>query len=97
MATSIFSSAIYAADAGSNDTYVITLNPVPDAYTTGMFILFKANTANTGACTLNVNGLGATSIKKGGGAATDPSNGDIAAGQIMAVVYDGTNFQLIGV
>jgi hypothetical protein len=97
MATSIFSSAIYAADASSTDTYVITLSPVPDAYTNGMLILFKANTANTGACTINVNGLGAKSIKKGGGAATDPGNGDIAAGQIMAIVYDGTNFQIIGV
>lgn len=50
-------SYLYAEDAGANDTYVITLVPAITAYTTGMRILFKAATSNTGACTLNVNGL----------------------------------------
>jgi hypothetical protein len=44
---------IYAADAGSSDTYAITLTPIPKEYTTGMMVTFKANTANTGAATLN--------------------------------------------
>lgn len=83
---------VYAADAGSNDTYVITLSPVPAALETGMVIQFKANTINTGACTLNVNSLGAKSIKKQND--QDPVDGDIEAGQIVTVVYDGTNFQM---
>jgi hypothetical protein len=82
----------YAADAGANDTYVITLTPAPTAYTTGMEIKFKANTINTGACTLNVNSLGAKDIRKNG--TTVLTDGDIAAGQIVTVVYDGTQFQL---
>ena len=53
----------YAADAGANDTYAITLVPALTAYTTGQIIRFKANTVNTGACTINVNSLGAKSIK----------------------------------
>jgi hypothetical protein len=83
----------YAADAGANDTYVITLSPAPTAYTTGMLIHFKANTANTGACTLNVNSLGAKSIVNRYN--TNLFNNQIKSGQIVSVVYDGTNFQVI--
>ena len=49
----------FAADAEASDAYVITLSPAPTALYTGMKITFSANTANTGACTLNVNSLGA--------------------------------------
>ena len=86
---------VYAADGGSNDTYVIVLPVAPAAYTdiTGLPIAFKANTVNTGAATLNVNTLGAKTIKKNG--SEDLEDGDIGAGQIVIVVYDGTNFQLL--
>lgn len=86
--------AFYAADAGSNDTYAITLSPAPASYTaiTGLPINFKANTANTGAATLNVNSLGAKTIKKFND--QDLATGDIEASQIVTVVYDGTNFQM---
>src|SRR5690348_5539880 len=47
----------FGADAGSNDTYVVTLDPAPAAYETGAHYRFKANTANTGACTFNFNSL----------------------------------------
>jgi hypothetical protein len=83
-------SETYAADAGANDTYAITLSPAPAAYTTGMVVRFKANTINTGAATLNVNGLGAKTIVKG--VSTTLDSGDIAASQFITVVYDGTNF-----
>lgn len=85
-------SVIYAADSGANDTYAVTLSPVPSAYTTGMVVNFKANTANTGAATLNVNSLGAKTIKKNKD--QDLSDNDIKSGQIVTVVYDGTNFQM---
>lgn len=85
-------STIYAADGGGSDTYVITLDPVPTAYTVGMVINFKANTANTGAATLNVNGLGAKTIEKNKD--IELTDGDIKAGQLVSVIYDGTNFQM---
>lgn len=84
---------VYAADSVGSDSYAVTLSPVPAAYVTGMVVRFKAGTANTGACTLNVNSLGATSIKKR--VSADLDTGDILANQIVEVVYDGTNFQLI--
>ncbi len=82
-----------AADAGSTDAYAITLTPAALAYVTPMTIIFKANTVNTGACTLNVNGLGAKTIKKNYN--SDLADGDILANQYVEVVYDGTNFQMI--
>src|SRR5262245_38816826 len=54
----------YAADAGNNDTYAITLSPAAAGYVTGARYSFKANTLNTGAASLNVNSLGAKTIKK---------------------------------
>jgi len=88
-----FQGSQYAADAEANDTYAITLDPAPAAYFDGMTVLFKANTANTGAATLNVNALGAKTIKKYHD--QDLATGDIESGQIVVVVYDGTNFQMI--
>ena len=85
-------SEYYAADAGANDTYVITLSPAPNAYVTGMVIRFKANTVNTGAATINVNSLGAKSIIKG--VSTVLADGDIAALSLNTIIYDGTNFVL---
>lgn len=86
-------SEVYAADTVGTDAYAITLVPAPTAYVTGQVFNFKAGTVNTGAATLNVNGLGAKTIKKAYNA--DLDTGDIVANQIVGVVYDGTNFQMI--
>ena len=83
----------YAADTASNDTYVITLSPAPGSYTAGMVIAFLATTANTGACTINVNGLGAKNLKMLNN--QDPGNDYIEAASIVVAVYDGTSFQII--
>lgn len=64
----------------------------------GVFIKFRAGSKNTGACTLQVlsngSGVGSTIAIKFVGA--DPLADTIKANQIVEVVYDGTNFQLIG-
>jgi hypothetical protein len=83
----------FAADAEASDTYAITLNPAPTAYTTGMIVTFTANTANTGACTLNVNALGAKSLKVNHD--QDPPDNYIESGSVVVAVYDGTNFQVV--
>ena len=87
----------YVADTGSANAYVMTLVPAISSYTTGTpTFTFKAANANTGASTLNINGVGATAIKKvQGGITTALVANDILAGQICTVVYDGTNFQII--
>lgn len=83
---------LYAASATGNDSYSITVSPVPTSYTSGDSYMFKADVANTDTATLNVNGLGAKTIKKNG--TLNLETGDIKAGQICRVTYDGTYFQL---
>jgi len=83
----------FAADAEASDTYVISLTPAPTAYTTGMRIIFTATTANTGACTINVNGLGAKNLLSLNNI-TPPDN-YIEAASVVLAVYDGTSFQMI--
>lgn len=88
-------SIAYCADAGANDTYACTLSPVPAGYVTGARYRFKANTANTGAATINFNTLGAKTIKKvAGGITTDLDDNDIRVGQVVELAYDGTNMQM---
>ena len=85
----------YCADAGANDTYTCSMSPAITSYVTGVHYAFKANTANTGAATINFNSLGAKTIKKAvGGVTTDLADNDIRAGQFVLVTYDGTNMQM---
>jgi len=85
----------YAADAVGADSYAVTLAPVPAAYTTGMRCVFKAQTANVGACSLNCNSLGAISLKTQTG--EDPLDNTILANSFVEVVYDGSAFTIVGV
>ena len=82
-----------ATDTGSADTYVIALAPVVTEYVAGQIFHFKAGATSTGASTLNVNALGAKNIKKKND--QNIAAGDIEAGAIVSVVYDGTSFQMI--
>lgn len=82
---------VYAAASGT-DNYTVTLAPAVTGYTTGMALNFKVANANTGAVTLNVNGLGQKSVIKNSNLALVAN--DIKAGQVVTVIYDGTNFQM---
>lgn len=81
----------YGTATGTN-TLAITLAPAPTNLTEGFTLRFKNTTANTGATTLNVNGLGAKPLRKNGGIAL--SAGNLKAGGIYAVTYDGASFLL---
>lgn len=77
------------------DTYtadMFLLNVV--GYFIGMRLRAKFTNANTGASTIDVNSLGVKGIKKD--VASDLASGDIKAGGIYHLVYDGTNFQVVG-
>lgn len=84
---------IYGVPNGGTDTYAITVAPAPSAYVAGQVFRFKADVANTGAATLNVNSLGAVTIVKSFNVTL--ADGDIKAGQLVEVEYDGTNFQML--
>ncbi len=83
----------YATDAELSDAYIVVLSPVPSNYSDGFTVMFKANTANTGACSINVNSLGVKSLKVFHD--QDPPDNYIEIGSIVIAVYDGTNFQVV--
>lgn len=84
---------LYAESTTGTDAYAITLSPAITALTAGLEINFLADVANTGAATLDPDGLGATPIVKSDGV-TVLDDDDIKAGSIAKVIYDGTSFQL---
>ena len=53
----------YAVTSGSDNNYSINLNPAPISYVDGMAVAVKININSTGSSTLNVNNLGAKTIK----------------------------------
>ncbi len=86
--------AKYCADAGATDAYACSL-PVTPTVAAGLCVNVKANTANTGAASLNLNSTGAvTIVKVAGGVTTTLADNDIRAGQVITVCHDGTNFEL---
>ena len=89
--------------ASGVDDYVGTVNPTAgfsygDGATTSFFLPVLFTNANTTAVTLNINGLGQKNVLKMVGTALAPIDaGDIAAGSIHLLAYDGTQFQLLSV
>ena len=83
----------YAPDTGSANVYSAAINPVPTQLYVGMVVRVKISNTNTGPSTFNLNGLGAHSVRRATGAVVNA--GDIQAGQIAALGFDGTNWQLI--
>lgn len=76
--------------AGTADAKTLTYSVAPAAYYNGQRFSFIANTTNaTTTPTLNVNGLGAVTIKKiVAGAQTALAVGDMASGAFVEVAYN---------
>jgi hypothetical protein len=84
----------YLTGISGTDTIVATAALGMSAYAAGQVFRFIASGDNTGATTLNINAIGAKTITKNG--AVGLVAGDILANAIVQVVYDGTEFQLLG-
>jgi hypothetical protein len=84
----------YTNTGGSANAYTASFNPALTAYTEGVAIAVKINAANTGASTININGLGAKSIRDPRG--NTLTAGKFTAGSIYTLRYNGTNFILQG-
>lgn len=85
------------APGGAGNAYTLTNSPAmtaATAYRVGTTFTFQSTLANTDTATLNVDGLGARTLKKFGGT-SNLAGGDIVVGQIVTVVFDGTNFQVV--
>ena len=83
----------YAEDTGTANTYVITLPVTPTSYKEGMQITVKPAHDNTGASTINVNGLGAVPILDANGGVLGA--GDIKTGVVFQAVYSGGYFYCV--
>ena len=78
--------------AGTADAKTLTYSVAPAAYYNGQRFAFIANTTNTGSATLNVNSLGAKTIKKDvSGTLTNLSASDMVSGMFVEVAYNTAN------
>lgn len=84
-----------AFTASGTNTYTVTGNVGISSYVAGQLIPVTFTNANTSTTvTLNVNSVGATSIKDNAGA--DPGIGDIISGATYWLQHDGTNYRIVG-
>lgn len=80
---------------GTADALILTPD-VADVFTAfeeGQGFVFIAAANNTGAVTIEVDGVDTLPLKKQGSIALDPN--DLIAGAVYEAVYDGTNLQLV--
>lgn len=80
---------------GSANAYVLTTAQTVTSYAEPLMLAFKANFTNTGAATLNVDGLGAKDIRRSDGTALEAD--DIVSGGAYLVVYSAAADKFIGV
>lgn len=77
---------------GTGNAKVLTYSVAPAAYYNGQRFSFIANTTNTGSATLNVNSIGAKTIKSMlTGTLTNLAASDMVAGQFVEVAYNTAN------
>lgn len=85
---------VYIRSTTGNDTYTGCPAHSITGYTRGMVVFLDPDTVNTGAATLNLCVIGAKSIlTRSGGALSDA---DITANKVIALSYDGTQFDIVG-
>lgn len=85
----------YASAGGTANAITVTLAPAITAYATGMKLRVKLTADNTGATTINANGVGVKTIKTPGGGAL--IGGELASGEVVELIYDGTDFIIQGI
>ena len=85
--------AVWGGTAGGTaNAATLTLSPAIAAYSAGMVIRFVPSANNTGAVTLNVNGVGATAVVSPSGTAC--TSGELRGGLPVTVLYNGTSWVL---
>ena len=85
--------SVFSGSAAGTNTYTTSITGIT-VYTTNQQFFMLFTNANTSAATININSLGAKSIVKNASSAL--VGGEIIAGEILCLQYDGTNFQIVG-
>lgn len=83
--------AVLTSVAGTN-TIIASTSPATPAYVPGQSFWLTPVGTNTGAVTLNIDTLGAVSIRRQSGDALSP--GDLVSGQPYQLLYDGSVFKV---
>lgn len=85
-----------ATYGGAADAYTITSpsGHALTAYAAGQIFTLVPGNTNTTTSTVNIDGLGAKTIKRPNG--SNVAAGDLVAGGRYLLMYDGTNFQVVG-
>lgn len=95
-------SRVYAGSVPTTGTVnaaiVTTLSPSGYTLTQGNIVCFIPSGPNTGAVTLAANGTAVTNVVKQGGASgvAPLSGGEMNSGEYTCVIYDNTNYEIIG-
>jgi hypothetical protein len=79
-------------DSGAANAYILTFSATFTSYTNGTVIWWVPSNNNTGASTVNVNGLGVVSIVNPNGSALGANQ--VVAGQLTQIVYYNGAFEL---
>lgn len=75
----------YGISSGTGNAHIVTLSKTPRALSDGMKIVWRAPAANTGAITVNVNGLGAIPYRNYNNAAF--TSGMAPSGSVQEAIY----------
>jgi hypothetical protein len=84
----------YVVDTGAANALIGTYSPAVGAYVAGLALTIKLANPITGGSTINVNGLGVKNILLGDLTPTQPNM--FVTGEVLLIIYDGTQFQLYG-
>lgn len=76
---------LHAVAGGTANAITASVTPAPDALVDGMAVHLRVATANTGAVTLNLNGLGVKPIVRASGEPVAP--GDLLVGATVVLSY----------
>ena len=79
----------YVTAAGAGNAYTVSMPTTLGAYVDGYELVMKANHTNTGAATIDIDGLGAKSLRRQNGEAL--AAGDIQADKIVPFRYNATS------
>lgn len=92
--TAQYAASQLVANATGTNTYAVTITPAITSYSVDQIFTIKFANANTGACTLNINGVGSAALVTidSAGAEITPR---ITANQIATVAYNGTKFVML--
>lgn len=85
---------VYVADTGTVNHIVIAPVPAVTGLTAGMSFKIKVANGNTGAVDVTVGALAAKALVRRDGSPL--VTGDLPAGGIVDVTFDGTSFQMLG-